>query len=130
LLQALAVPAALGVGLSLGDARPTATPLVPAKPPSVSPRQAQALRKQAQALEAQRQAQAFRRLQPLLPRRDGPGDAIPRTYLVFGYGTDARGRGPFLDASGNALPIGGTPRVQDVWTFHDAAPRAPTAAQP
>ena len=37
--------------------------------------------------------------------------AIPKSYLVFGYGTDRFGNGPFLDRNGNALSIGGVPHT-------------------
>ena len=37
--------------------------------------------------------------------------SIPRTYLVFGYGTDRQGKGPYLDRNGTALAIGGAPRM-------------------
>ena len=48
------------------------------------------------------------------PHIEGPGDVIPQCYMIYGYGRDAHGNGPFLDAGGNALPLKG-PNVTMVW---------------
>ncbi len=53
----------------------------------------------------------------LTPSLHGPGDVIPPCYMVYGLGTDAQGRGPFLDISGHALPINAAPRTVPVWQF-------------
>lgn len=64
------------------------------------------------------------------PPRTGPGDVIPHCYMIFGYGRDSHGNGPFLDASGDALPLIG-PRSTMVWKFKDTpALKQPPKAAP
>ena len=41
-------------------------------------------------------------------------ERIPRSYLVFGYGTDRQGKGPYLDIHGNALPMNKFPQAVDI----------------